>query len=553
MLQELHIKNYAIIETAVMHLHPNLNVIIGETGAGKSILMGALSLVLGGRADTQVLMNKEEKCTVEAQILIKEYDLQSFFDLHDLDYAESTIIRREINPKGKSRAFINDVPVTLDILKSFTSQLIDIHAQHENSQLLEENFFIHLLDKLSKNPYLIEYQNSFSKYSEDQKILKKYKDELQAFEKDYQFIKYQFEELNQIPLSIDYWTQVVEELNILSNAEAILNSIQQSVEILTDNEINVESLIVDIQKSINQVANFQHKIKEASQELEEIQLKIRSISREFKGILHSIDADENRLNELNEYQSTVNKLMQKHHLKGMEELIQLHTELKEKLEKYSFSEDRLQDLEQEIKISYQKVIQIGQQMTEIRIAHAEKFSKSVTEVLKDLGMPFAKTQIEISPLSKPDFNGMDKISLMFAPNKGSQLQSLQLVGSGGEKSRLMLAIKSLVAKETALPTLIFDEIDTGISGEVALKTGDLLKQISKNHQVITITHLPQVAAAGNQHFLVYKSHLEDKSVTNIKSLDESNTILEIAKMLSGDRPTEAALENAKNLIKGIHS
>jgi DNA repair protein RecN (Recombination protein N) len=489
MLQELHIKNYAIIETAVMHLHPNLNVIIGETGAGKSILMGALSLVLGGRADTQVLMNKEEKCTVEAQILIKEYDLQSFFDLHDLDYAESTIIRREINPKGKSRAFINDVPVTLDILKSFTSQLIDIHAQHENSQLLEENFFIHLLDKLSKNPYLIEYQNSFSKYSEDQKILKKYKDELQAFEKDYQFIKYQFEELNQIPLSIDYWTQVVEELNILSNAEAILNSIQQSVEILTDNEINVESLIVDIQKSINQVANFQHKIKEASQELEEIQLKIRSISREFKGILHSIDADENRLNELNEYQSTVNKLMQKHHLKGMEELIQLHTELKEKLEKYSFSEDRLQDLEQEIKISYQKVILVGQQMTEIRIAHAEKFSKSVTEVLKDLGMPFAKTQIEISPLSKPDFNGMDKISLMFAPNKGSQLQSLQLVGSGGEKSRLMLAIKSLVAKETALPTLIFDEIDTGISGEVALKTGDLLKQISKNHQVITITHL----------------------------------------------------------------
>jgi DNA repair protein RecN (Recombination protein N) len=310
---------------------------------------------------------------------------------------------------------------------------------------------------------------------------------------------------------------------------------------------------VDIQKSIHHVANYQHQIKEASQELDEIQLKIRSISREFKGILHSIDADENRLNELNEYQSTVNKLMQKHHLKGIEELIQLHTELKEKLEKYSFSEDRLQDLEQEIKISYQKVILVGQQMTEIRITHAEKFSKSVTEVLKDLGMPFAKTQIEISPLSKPDINGMDKISLMFAPNKGSQLQSLQLVGSGGEKSRLMLAIKSLVAKETALPTLIFDEIDTGISGEVALKTGDLLKQISKNHQVITITHLPQVAAAGNQHFLVYKSHLEDKSVTNIKSLDESNTVLEIAKMLSGDRPTEAALENAKNLIKGIHS
>lgn len=550
MLQELHIKNYAIIESAVMQLHPNLNVIIGETGAGKSILMGALSLVLGGRADTQVLMNKEEKCTVEAHILIKEYDLQHFFELQDLDYAESTIIRREINPKGKSRAFINDVPVTLDILKSFTSQLIDIHAQHENSQLLEENFFVHLLDKLSKNPYLKEYQIAYSKYADSQKKINQYKEELQSFEKEYQFIKYQFEELNQIPLSIEYWTQVEEELNVLSNAEAILNGVQESVEILTDNEINVESLIVDIQKSISHITDYQNQIKDASQELEEIQLKIRSISREFKSILNSIDADENRLNELNEYQSTINKLMQKHHLKAMVDLIQLHSDLKEKLEKFSFSEDRLQELEEAIEISYQEVISISEKITTTRKASADIFSSATTEVLKDLGMPFAKIQIEIKPLSKPDINGTDKIALMFAPNKGSQLQSLQLVGSGGEKSRLMLAIKSLVAKETALPTLIFDEIDTGISGEVAIKTGDLLKEISKNHQVITITHLPQVAAAGNQHFLVYKSHLEDKSVTSIKSLDEYDTVLEIAKMLSGDRPTEAALENARNLIKG---
>lgn len=553
MLQELHIKNYAIIESAVMHLHPNLNVIIGETGAGKSILMGALSLVLGGRADTQVLMNKEEKCTVEAHILIKEYDLKDFFEQHDLDYAESTIIRREINPKGKSRAFINDIPVTLDILKSFTSQLIDIHAQHENSQLLEETFFIHLLDKLSKNPFLKEYQIAFSEYSGHLRNIHRYKEELKAFESEYQFVKYQFEELNQIPLSVEYWTQVEEELNILSNAEAILNSVQQSVEILTDNEINVESLIVDIQKSISHVEDYQHQIKEASLELEEIQVKIRSISRDFKTILHSIDSDESKLNELNEYQSTVNKLMHKHHLKDMQGLIKFHTDLKEKLEKFSFSEDQLQDLENAIEVSFQQVLSISQKITSIRQTSAEIFSQSTTEVLKDLGMPFAKTQIEINPLAKPDIYGADKIALMFAPNKGSQLQSLQLVGSGGEKSRLMLAIKSLIAKETALPTLIFDEIDTGISGEVAIKTGDLLNQISKNHQVITITHLPQVAAAGNQHFLVYKSHLEDKSVTSIKSLDQSNTVLEIAKMLSGDNPTDAAIENAKNLIKGTNS
>lgn len=550
MLQELHIRNYAIIEAAEMQLNPHLNVIIGETGAGKSILMGALSLVLGNRADTQVLMDKEEKCVVEAHIQLNEYNLEAFFDENDLEYSDVTIIRREINPKGKSRAFINDTPVTLEVLKALTSQLIDIHAQHENSQLLDETFFIELLDKISKNPYLAEYKSVFNKYTEAKRKLRKFREEAAAFSKEYEFVKYQYEELDQIPLSVEYWKEVEEEVNILSNAGTILQNLQQSVDLLSENEVNVEDLLSEIQKLLSTISSLHTDLQEAFQEIEDIQLKIRSITRVFKSIQGKIDTDEERLNELNVYQSTVNRLMQKHHFKEIDSLVRLHSELKEKLQQFSFSEEHVQDLENEIKESWQEVISVAERITALRKKQALDFGLAITAVVKDLGMPFAKVEINVEALAQPDKYGMDKVALLFAPNKGSQLQSLLQVGSGGEKSRLMLAIKSLIAKETALPTLIFDEIDTGISGEVAIKTGELLKKISYDHQVITITHLPQVAAAGKQHFLVYKEHLEDKSITNIKSLNSEGTVVEIAKMLSGATPTPAALENARNLIAG---
>ncbi len=550
MLQELHIRNYAIIEAAEMQLNPHLNVIIGETGAGKSILMGALSLVLGNRADTQVLMDKDEKCVVEAYIRISEYHLQDFFEENDLEYSDITIIRREINPKGKSRAFINDTPVTLEILKALTSQLIDIHAQHENSQLLDETFFIEILDKISKNPYLAEYKSAFDKYMDAKRKLKKFQEDAAAFSKEYEFVKYQYEELDQIPLSVEYWKEVEDEVNILSNAGTILQNLQQSVDLLSENEVNAEDLLSEIQKLLSTISSLHTNLQEAFLEIEEIQLKIRSITRVFKSIQGKIDTDEERLNELSAYQSIVHRLMQKHHFKEITGLVQLHKELKEKLQQFSFSEEHIQELEIEIETTYQELLVVAEKISVLRKKQALAFGAAITDVVKDLGMPFAKVDIHVEALSQPDKYGMDRVVVLFAPNKGSQLQSLLQVGSGGEKSRLMLAIKSLIAKETALPTLIFDEIDTGISGEVAIKTGELLKKISYGHQVITITHLPQVAAAGKQHFLVYKEHLEDKSITNIKSLDSEGTVVEIAKMLSGATPTPAAMENARNLIAG---
>ncbi|MCO5229567.1 MAG: DNA repair protein RecN [Chitinophagales bacterium] len=549
MLQEIYIRNYAIIEKAQIQFDPHLNVIIGETGAGKSILMGAVSLVLGNRADSQVLMDKEEKCIVEAHFQVKDYQLQHFFEEQDLDYSDISIIRREINPKGKSRAFVNDIPVTLDVLKSLTSQLIDIHAQHESSQLLEEDFFIRLIDKIVGNTFLPQYEAEYLKYITAKKVLSNFQQEAISFQKEYDFVKYQYDELDQILLSEEYWNEVEDELKILSNAESIIRQLQLSNDLLSENEINIEDLLIEVQKQLSSITHCNSLIESAYNDVEEIFLKLRSISRDFKQIQNSVSSDENRLNELLDYQSSVNRLMLKHHFKEVKDLIGLKNELKSKLEKFSFSDERIRELQEEIDIYLEQLSKLGAQITDIRKKQAIVFSASVSDVLKDLGMPFAKVDFQFEQLEEPDKLGWDKLTFLFAPNKGSQFQTLYQVGSGGEKSRLMLAIKSLIAKETSLPTMVFDEIDTGTSGEVAIKTGELLKQISQNHQVITITHLPQVAAAGKKHFLVYKEHLEDKSITNIKSLDTDNAILEIAKMLSGAVPTQAAIENAKNLMR----
>jgi len=549
MLSHLHIRNYAIIESAEIDLNPHLNVIIGETGAGKSILMGALNLVLGSRADTSVLMDKEEKCVVEAQVQISAYHLRDFFEENDLDYADTTIIRREINPKGKSRAFINDIPVTLDVLKALTSQLIDIHSQNENSDLLNEDFFIRILDKISNNSMLASYTHTYQEYQASKKQLKTFKDEAAAFAREYEFIKFQYEELDVLPLSVEQWKETEEELSILENAGTIRQNLQACTGLLSDQEINIEDLIAEIQKLLSPIAGFHSELQGAAEEIDEIQIRLRSLVRQFKSLLNNIDTDENRLQELSALQSSVNRLMQKHHVKDMEALIDLHRQLKDKLGKFSFSEETISALEEKVSHQLQLLRSAGEQITALRQACAQPFTTAISALLKDLGMPFARVELRFEITEQPCKDGFDRVTLLFAPNKGSQLQSLQHVGSGGEKSRLMLAIKSMVAKETALPTLIFDEIDTGISGEVALKTGELLRQISSDHQVITITHLPQVAAAGRQHFLVYKKHLEDKSVTRIDSLDAERTVTEIAKMLSGENPSQAALENARILLK----
>lgn len=550
MLEELHIRNYAIIEDVRMKFDSQLNVIIGETGAGKSILMGALNLVLGKRADRHVLLNKDEKCIVEAIVNIRNHHLKGFFESHDLDYQDETIIRREINIQGKSRAFINDTPCNLTVLKSLAAKLIDIHEQEETNLLLEEDFFINILDAASKHQQLDEYQENFKRYKKAKEELKDYKEQALEFVKEYDFIRFQYDELDQAHLEANDWEEIEKEINTLSNAEAIINSAENSLALLSEGEYNVENLLGEIQKLLIPLADINQEIQEASSEIENIQLTIGQLIRNLRGTLNQIDINEERLEEITNFQSIVNRLLQKHQLKSIDELIQLYHDLGNQINQYSFSEEHILELEKEVEAQHKLLVDLGKEISLARKNHALPLEKSVIKTLQELGMPHAQIKINFEPLQEPNRYGTDKINLLFSPNKGSQLLPLTQIGSGGEKSRLMLAIKSQIAKVIALPTLIFDEIDSGISGEVAIKTGELLKRISSAHQVIAITHLPQVAAAGKHHFHVHKEHLKDKTITQITPLHGEQVVMEIAKMLSGSSPTQAAIDNARNLIEG---
>lgn len=551
MLSSISIRNYAIIATADISFHPQFNAIIGETGAGKSILMGALGLALGKRADSNVLMDKEQKCVIEAHLEIAPYNLSHYFEENDLDYHDSTIIRREITPNGKSRAFINDLPVTLETLRGLTAQLIDIHAQQETRELEDDTFFIRILDKLAGNESLLkEYQSTFKQYKSLQSEIARFKENAAQFAKEYEFVKFQFEELQQIPLSEELWSEMEDEISLLQNAEAIQTGLGTVHELLENAPVNIADLLSEAGKTLQGIASFHPDIEQAKSLLEDIRLQLRETDRQLQHLQGNTLADEGRLQELAEIQSSVNRLMQKHHLGSMKELIALYRSLEEKLSSFSFSDEKIAALEAEWKACREQLIQKAKNIHEKRKSASEPFAKDTSALLKEMGMPYATVSFDFAELTEPDRNGLDSITFLFAPNKGSQLKSLDEVGSGGERSRLMLAIKSLIARHMALPTLIFDEIDTGISGEVAKKVGELLKQIATHHQVITITHLPQIAASAEKHFLVYKNHESTQSVTHIEALDRARTVTEIAKMLSGDNPSAAALENARLLMEG---
>jgi DNA repair protein RecN (Recombination protein N) len=553
MLTRLIIRNYAIIEEAELKFGPSFNVIIGETGAGKSIIMGALGLILGKRADTNVLFNEDEKCVVEASLDLKNYQLRHFFEDNDLDFDETTIIRREINPKGKSRAFINDVPVTLDVLRDLTTQLIDIHGQQETRELEDDHFFIKVTDKLSGHRALLEsYQADLSRYKSIQKQIRQLQEDAATFAKEYEFLKFQFDELEAVTLSEEYWKSINEEISVLQNAESIRQNLQASADLLSQGQVNIDDLLAEAQRLLGQIASFHPDLKRIADDADELLINLRELSRSVASVLHSTDSDEGKLQELLEEHHQISRLMQKHQTGAMADLISLHQNISERLERFSFSEEKIDALEQEAATALELVLEQGKEMSANRQKAAVPFMDSVEGLIREMGMPFAKVSLKFAERTLPGNDGLDDITLLFAPNKGSQLQTLDTVGSGGERSRLMLAIKSVIAREMALPTLIFDEIDTGISGEVALKVGQILRQLGHQHQVLTITHLAQIAAGGHSHFLVYKDHEQARSTTRIEGMEKERTQLEIAKMLSGANPNQAAIDNAKTLINGYN-
>ena len=551
MLQSLSIKNYAIIEAVEIQFDKQLNIITGETGAGKSILLGAMNLILGKRADTNVLRNKEEKCLVEASFSLKKYKLKKFFTENDLEYEDETIIRREINSNGKSRAFINDSPVTLDVLKELTEQLVDIHAQGETQNLLDKFFFCEILDELSKQtPVVKEYQTAFSAYKQKQTRLHQLQEEQIRLQKEFDFISFQLNELVEANLNEEEFESIESELGLLQNAEVIKRNLAEAYNLIDGNEFAALSQLLQANKQIAQLTDFHGALLEMHDKLSSITDDLKSITRQITNVADATEYNEERVQELMYKQTTVNKLLQKHHFSTVKELLAMQEELQQKVDAYANSSEEMVRLESELKKEQKELFATAQRISKNRTEKIKTAESKVSSLLVDLGMPFGHIILEqkLSNAEKLNAFGIDEIRLLFSANKGSAPQSLDEVGSGGEKSRLMLAIKSLVAETVTLPTLIVDEIDTGISGEVAQKVGNILKTLGKSHQVISITHLPQVAAKASKHFFVYKNHEKEKTYTEIKTLAGDERLHEIAVMLSGNNPPKEALENAKRLL-----
>ncbi|MBK7639239.1 MAG: DNA repair protein RecN [Bacteroidetes bacterium] len=550
MLQRLSIKNYAIIESVDLDFDSGFNIITGETGAGKSILMGALGLILGKRADTSVLRNPEEKCYIEATFSVGSLKLVSFFEENDIDYQIETIIRREINAAGKSRAFINDQPVNLELLRDLTSKLVDIHAQQETGNLMDSDFLLAILDGMANNSKELElYKTKFQAWKKTNNEYAQLKKTDQDNQKEKDFLQFQFDELNALALNIETDKNLAQELELLENAELVKQNLLNSKQLLDEGDLSILTKLRENNRLLNSISDFSPEIKEIKDRCETIVLEFREIVRIVEDIAENTEYSAELIQKTTERVDLLNRMCHKHQCSDFIELKTVFENLESRLLKIDSNQEALQTLENRLIEQKNSLQEIGNQISSKREKQIEKFESTVSSILKEIGMPFGfvelKLEKNIDILLK---NGIDEIKLFFSPNKGIASKTLDQVGSGGEKSRLMLAIKSLVAEAGALPTLIFDEIDTGISGDVAQKVAIIFTQLAKKHQLISITHLPQIAAKADKHFFVFKDHNADITATKIKELDEDGSIIELATMLSGANPSAAAIQNAKDLM-----
>lgn len=549
MLSHLHVKNYALIESLEIDFQKGLTIITGETGAGKSILLGALGLVIGQRADTQALRDKEQKCVVEVTFDIKGYKLKSFFKSQDLDYADECVVRREINPSGNSRAFINDTPVTLPVLKELGSFLIDIHSQHETLEINSGSFQLSLVDAVADNDKLLtEYQQLFAQYKTLQKQLAEIKAQEEQSKKDFDYFSFLFNELEEAAINAEEIKSAEEELETLNNAEEIQGNLVAAANILSEGEINTLHQFTEVKNLLNNAAKHNAQAKELSERINSLYIELKELSREISAASESIMADPERAQMLSDKLDTYNHLLQKHRVASAEELIQIKNELESKLQFVSGLDTQIAKLERSIQEAEKQLLKLADELSKRRNSKLQEIEKSVGQTLSALGMPNAVLKINCTKLEKLNENGLDSVQFLFSANKGSEPKELGKVASGGELSRLMLSLKALLATIKTLPSIIFDEIDTGVSGEIAHKIGNIMEDMAKNMQVIAITHLPQIASKGKTHLKVYKKDKGEVTHSSIKELSKDERVEEIAHMLSGDKITDVALQNAKSLL-----
>ncbi|MGJ1285606.1 DNA repair protein RecN [Sphingobacterium spiritivorum] len=553
MLSRLYIRNYALIDTLDISFDKGLNIITGETGAGKSIIMGALSLILGSRIEGKYFFNQDQKCIIEGYFNIGAYHLQSFFVEHDMDYETETIIRREISVDGKSRAFINDSPVNLAILKSLGEQLIDVHSQHATLQINTEAFQLLVIDSIAGNTELkIAFEKTFKEYRATKKKLEELKGAIKNANAELDYHQFLFDELEQANLQDGEQIKLEEEQQQLENAEEIKRGLLSAVNYLTEQEANAVSLIKDALVQLQHIEKYMPASEDLFNRLQSTHIELKDIVNEIEGLEQTVVLDESRLDSVNDRLNIIYTLQKKHRVEQVAELIALRNDLESKIISASSQEELLITLEKQLTSVLQALKDLAGQLSASRKDVLSQIQDHVASVLAEVGMPHARLHIELQSLDETQFKefGQDSVQFLFSANKGQELQPIHKVASGGELSRVMLAIKSLIARSTALPTIIFDEIDTGISGEVALKVGEIMQRLASHMQVLAITHLPQIASKGKSHFKVYKEDSGDKTQSNIVLLNQQERVLEVAQMLSGANPGEAAIKHATELIEG---
>ncbi|MBI5542004.1 MAG: DNA repair protein RecN [Bacteroidia bacterium] len=550
MLQALLIQNYALIDNLQIGFKPGFSTITGETGAGKSILMGALSLILGQRADLSLLKNKEKKCIVEGTFLISDYNLESFFKEHDLDFADTLLIRREIAINGNSRAFVNDTPVNLNIIKELGLMLVDIHSQHENLLLSNGNFQLSILDALAGNKESLEtYKKHFETFVNSQKKLKDLQEKSNKNSADNDYFQFQLKQLEEANLHDDEVNELEKEKDLLSHFEEILENFETATRLLSEDETPILSRLKELRNTLENLSKNYPDAIEWKNRIDNNIIDLKDIASEIGNTSSKIDANPNRLSIILERLDEIYSLQQKHRVNTIAELISIREDFRNKIQFTEQLDEELKQLEESIKKQYSQLDKLSKQLSEKRKKSIKDLEKKVIPMLKVLGILNADFKVELSANTEFSSTGKDIVKFMFSANKKVELMEISKVASGGELSRLMLTIKSLVADSNEIPSIIFDEIDAGVSGEIAFYMSEIMQNMAKKLQVISITHLPQIASRGTNHYLVYKDHSGKSSETHIRLLNKNERIAEIAKMLSGKEVSEAALENARNLLK----
>lgn len=557
MLIDLKIKNYALIEQLEMNPSPVLNIITGETGAGKSIMLGAIGLLMGNRADSKLLFKQEEKCVIEGVFDITSYNLHELFASEDLDFDNQCILRREISPSGKSRAFVNDTPVTLDVLRKLGDNLMDIHSQHDTLQLGDTSYQLNILDVYAGNTsldiyagnlsYLKDYNDTYRTYKKLEAEYKNLTGQLAQAQKELDYHTFLLNELDEANLQEEEQEQLENELKQLENAEDIKLKLTQAVQYLSESEFNITSALKDTAYLLGQLASFSPKYEELRTRTESCMIELSDVAGELEDAERKTEADPERASEVQERLNLIYTLQRKHQVQSIAGLLEIQRDLESKVGSVLNLDNAIANTEKAMQAAEKEMLEKAAILSERRKSSFGKFEQELYSLLAELGMPNARIVIQHTDAA-PSATGTDEISILFSANKGAQPQTLVKAASGGEFSRLMLSVKYMLADKTALPTIVFDEIDTGISGEVAVKVGRMMQQMAQKHQIIAISHLPQIAAQGNAHYFVYKEDREDRTISRVKRLNEEERVNEIAHMIAGANPSANAYQSAKELL-----